>query len=446
MNLIVLLISILMLVVLSIVISNKIKSHIFSLAIFLFYFWTLHGAWFIIFGVQSDSIEHLNNSLFTLKVDETYLYTITLYSLFLIIISLTFYFLASKNNCQNLIYKINNNKLILYICFFGVLGFALALPAIEAAISNGLAVYLVSRGAEDIYSISSFYTIQQISLRIATTLSFFGASIYFSGKSGKYIVVNDYRKIYLYFLACISLTLLHTFLGNKNEILFALISAVLFYFYNAKNPRVFYIIITSIIGLYLFGAINIVRASPSIEYFEILKNLDFFDLISIPFGLFGPNMSEPFAAHFSLYGIILLDMPLTLGSSFVYLINSIIPSVFEVARPPDIYSIYISSMQSTSQGFTIHHAAGWYLNFGISGVIMGAFLFGAIFAFLFNRSQKINNKKKYINILNLLLPLMFVAYIPSLVRAGPEIYKGIFVELLLTILILSFSLKQFNKI
>src|SRR5690606_19608317 len=91
---------------------------------------------------------------------------------------------------------------------------------------------------------------------------------------------------------------------------------------------------------------------------DVLATPEFWNPLALASG------SESVAAHMSLYGIITDDIDLTFGSSILYLVNSMIPRNLLPDRVADSYTIYATSVSAPDdQGFTIHFAAGCYLNF-----------------------------------------------------------------------------------
>ena len=98
--------------------------------------------------------------------------------------------------------------------------------------------------------------------------------------------------------------------------------------------------------------------------------------------------NEAFGAHLSLYGVLYFHSPLTYGSSLNSLLASVVPRIFWPDRPDDIYSHYAATVGIAEgvgeQGFSIHHATGWYLNFGLPGLLLGAVMWGWVWSRCFN--------------------------------------------------------------
>ena len=62
------------------------------------------------------------------------------------------------------------------------------------------------------------------------------------------------------------------------------------------------------------------------------------------------------------------------------------------------------------QGYSIHHATGWYLNFGVAGVVMGAILLGRLWAGLYNNHRHRPYKQCGSMVANILYPRLLYLY------------------------------------
>jgi hypothetical protein len=139
--------------------------------------------------------------------------------------------------------------------------------------------------------------------------------------------------------------------------------------------------------------------------------------------------NEMFAGHMSMYGAVYYDVPLTYGGSFNYLLHSMIPRFVEVTRPVDSYQHYTAAIHYTEvQGFTINHATGWYVNFGMLGVAMGALLLGLLVGYAFRIQYIVNASNWFWYIVQTILLLSIASFFPALIRTGPEGYKALFFE------------------
>jgi len=110
-----------------------------------------------------------------------------------------------------------------------------------------------------------------------------------------------------------------------------------------------------------------------------------------------------------------------------------VPHVLWSHRPAGVYEFYADAVGAVEgQGYTIHHATGWYINFGVPGLIVGAIVFGWFWSKLFNRLYATADGQAHASrVFTVLAFWTFTAWIPVLVRAGPEGYKNIAFEALL---------------
>jgi hypothetical protein len=130
-----------------------------------------------------------------------------------------------------------------------------------------------------------------------------------------------------------------------------------------------------------------------------------------------------------LYGVLRFEAPITYGTSLISLAASVVPRVFWPVRPLDVYPYYAESVQAAGgQGYSLHHAAGWYLNFGVAGVMLGGVVWGWLWASLFNRFHQARPNQVAMRFFTVLAPWVFVAGIPGLIRTGIEGYKGLAVD------------------
>ena len=112
-------------------------------------------------------------------------------------------------------------------------------------------------------------------------------------------------------------------------------------------------------------------------------------------------------------------------------------------RPLDIYFYYSDAVGAIpNQGYSLHHATGWYLNFGISGILLGAVVLGGVWAACIRSQSSVEQRLGASKVFAIIAPWLFVAYLPPLIRAGPEGYKGWILEaVLIPVAVLTLSSK-----
>jgi hypothetical protein len=137
--------------------------------------------------------------------------------------------------------------------------------------------------------------------------------------------------------------------------------------------------------------------------------------------------NELFAAHMSMYGVLRQEVPVAPGISFNYLAHAFIPS-FLAERPITVYDHYARYAGLTpGQGYTIHHDAAWYLNIGVFGPLVGGFVLGLLWICVQGWTVAGGSHGVWRTLLSL-LPVLFVAYLPQVLRSGPEAYKSLLAE------------------
>jgi hypothetical protein len=216
-------------------------------------------------------------------------------------------------------------------------------------------------------------------------------------------------------------------LGNKNEVFMSLIAGLLCYLASVRRPSFIKAGVLLIAGMWFLYAIDFFRGTPISEMREAV-NQRIEDATEV--ASFVTSSNEAYAAHFSLYGVLTTGAEPRFGYSLYSLACSAIPRVLWPDRPADIYNYYADSVGAIqNQGYSIHHATGWYLNFGYAGVAIGALVMGLVWAWCSNAHQRITSKSRLgFRLFATISPWLFVACLPPLIRAGPEGYKGFIVE------------------
>lgn len=246
-------------------------------------------------------------------------------------------------------------------------------------------------------------------------------------------------------------------IGNKREILFGGILALIFYFNNVrfkaswKTAGSFLLIIT--IPLFFNDGFRSYSPTFLVNYFDV-SGLEFHPEKEIIYSEFTVKntalaflfSNEMFCAHFSMYGVLAQHIPFTYGSSILSFFASLIPHSLWPGRPGTIYDYYFAQIHAMKgQGYTIHHATGWYLNFGIPGVLAGAFLLGFLWTWLYNKFIHIQSvKNDFMKVLFILGVSAFTSQIASLIRGGPEGYKAMAFEAILIPTLIIFIASRFH--
>jgi oligosaccharide repeat unit polymerase len=395
------------------------------------YFWSLHGAWAIVtdrLGGDSQMHYHyLYEKMFPVYLDECYAWTLGLYAAFLLVVALTVLFSVrpARLPTTSLTPVILSHDKLIVICGLAVLTSVWAIhDSLGSAIQAGTSGYVTTRTVTDDMSWFRFH--QELN-RVALVPAAIGFAALLSGGQCRYLAGRRSLRhlagyaVVLGFMFCFCVAL-----GNKSELAMALFSGCLFYVANSTQPKTGRL---ALAGTALIACIGFIDFARGLAVNDITHNLSFGELAYSLVRL--ANSNEGFAAHMSLYGAIYYNIPLTYGSSIVSFLASIVPRTFWADRPYDVYTYYAQSVNATEgQGYSIHHAAGWYLNFGVPGVILGALLLGRIWAALYNIfvHDALLPRNNLWRVFCIVAFVTFTANVPNLVRAGPEGYKAILVD------------------
>ena len=422
----------------------------FLLGIAALYFWSIHGAWAIVYDLLGgDSGKHyhyLYDKLFPIYLDENYAWTLSLYTLFTLVACAIAYLNAkprvlSRPDVESTPLVVSHPKMLLLACVSGGISYLIVRASLVEASSSGISGYHMTRLYND--SIS-FFTLHQILNRFALLPPAIGLAILASGPNARYI-----RGIPLsYALPAYVLTALVMYgfcmtLGNKNELLFSLLSGALFYVCNSPKPR---IVLPTVIGLFALSGIAYIDFLRGIGLDNVWSELSFGEFANALIRISSSN--ESYGSHFSLYGCLEYEVPLTYGSSILSLVCSVIPRFLWPDRPPQIYEHYHNHVGAVDgQGYSIHHAAGWYLNFGIVGIFLGAIVLGLIWSWLYNNLHRVHLcRNRATQIFYSLAFFTFSAGIPNLVRAGPQAYKGVVIDaFVIPVLTVLFATQQIHR-
>lgn len=413
-------------VYLAFAIWGKTRSIGFPLGVVFLYLWSLYGAWSIVIdGLGGNSGRHyhyLFSKLFVISLDEAYFKTLLLYSLFIIVIETTVLLYAKpwSRAIERPLLSVSHERILWISLCASALSYLIIRPSLSVASAMNLSAYLVTRSGGN-----EFFSIHQVLNRVALVPLAIGFAAMCSGENPRMMAggVGKYTPT-LYLMALAWMFYFCLLLGNKNELLYSLVAAVLFYLSNARKPRWMILAGTLFVAFMGLALIDYTRGTPLSAFLTSVESTDI-----IQSARFLAASDEAFGAHFSMYGALKHEIPLTYGSSFVSLAASIVPRLMWPTRPFSIYEHYADSIGAVSgQGYSIHHATGWFLNFGIFGIISGAIVWGWLWARLHNLYLGSRIMSTWKLVCGALLFFTFTANIPNLVRAGPEGYKGFVID------------------
>lgn len=422
----------------------------FPFGIMLIYYWTIYGGWSIVADRLRDegsgSYGYLEEKLFPINLDHSYFWALVLYSVFVVTIQISLLaLLPSGSPCsrqRNTPIRIKHFPLLLLSGLAGVLSYLFIRADLENAAWLNVSAYALTRArAGETFEL---FTIHQLLNRACLISSALGLAVVCSGQRARLFIGTRFWLPGLGYASILSgMFWLALLLGNKNELVYAGLSGILFYTANAFRPRRLFLALFCTAGILGLWLVDLLRGLPLSKLAETFLNLEADELMGI-FRMVSSG-TEAFAAHFSLYGALAYNIPMTWGSSFISLASSFVPRIVSSDRPADIYQHYVEHIGATEgQGYTIHHASGWYLNFGIVGVILGGVAIAWLWATIYKYYLHSNNSWSLpLRVLSRLAPWTFVAYLPMVLRAGPEVYKAVIFEAIL-LPVIPFTLSCMN--
>lgn len=429
--------------ILAVFLWSKTKEIAFPVGIALLYFWSLFGAWQVIYdyreNITTSNYYYLFNKIFPINVDATYLQTIIFYGVFILVVEIVALLFVRpriiKNPVQgNLVYISANT--IYGIGFLSVfLSYLIVRNHLELARQLGISGYVILRGGT--YGGLPLGTIHQILNSIAIFIWCFSGALLMSSKNPMvFVFKKNLGTILSWLILGAVVVIFNIIIGSRSSLLVGTIIFLFVYIYNSQRVNFMLLIGVVFVMVMFLSMIQILRGYSMSQL--ALQN------VSLKISLKGV---EPYAAHFSLYGVLLYNIPITYGTSFISFIVSLVPHIIWANRPPGIYNHYAQYIAAApGQGYTIHHAAGWYLNFGFIGILLGASILGLIWAKFFNLLSKTTIQSTFKNIFCSISFYTFTASFPVLVRNGLEGYKGVFIEnVLISAFIIFISTRTFSK-
>jgi len=423
--------AVLMMLALSWALWSYTHSIAFPFGMALLYFWSLHGAWAIVtdqLGGDSQMHYHyLYDKMFPVYLDENYAWTLALYAAFILIVALTALLWVRPACLPSVNLKpvvLSHDKIIVFGGFAALMSLWIVRESLGQAAQTGVSAYAVTRSATDNLG---WFRIHQVLNRVALVPASIGFATLVAGGRCRYLAGDRRFQHYagyaglLGFMFCFCVVL-----GNKNELALALFAGCLFYIMNSTRPKMWQLATS---GTALLACVGFIDFARGLSIDDLSSNVSVGEIANSLVSLADSN--EAFAAHMSLYGVLDYELPLTNGSSVYSLLASVVPRALWPDRPYDIYWYYANGVAATEgQGYSIHHAAGWYLKFGVPGIVFGAFLLGRLWAALYNNviHGAYRPTAMWWRIFCIIGFFTFTANLPSLIRAGPEGYKAILVD------------------
>ena len=391
------------------------------------YYWSLFGAWYIVIdktgGFSGKNYEYLEGKLFSIALDQNYMIALGLYAGFIILVELTLLVAVApvKEDRAAGPLPLRHGPILLTGLIAGLASYLLVADKLGAAYVLNASAYVYTRSQTD-----EWFTLHQVLNRVALLPPAIGLAVLAAGKRSRVLVSVRRRYTLPFYLALLAGMLAFTFiLGNKNEVLSTLVAGVLAYLGLVRKPNWIRTGLVLAAGLWMLYAIDFFRAVP-LAGLEDAVGARAEDATGV--ATFLTSSNEAYGAHFSMYGVLAGGVEPKFGYSLYSLVCSVIPRVMWPDRPPDIYLYYSESVGAIqNQGYSLHHATGWYLNFGYPGVALGAIVMGLVWAYCLNAHRRTRSGYLF-RLFGTVAPWLFVACLPPLIRAGPEGYKGFLIE------------------
>jgi hypothetical protein len=426
--------------VLTLALYRKRRDVGFLVGIGALYYWTLYGAWYIVIdkmgGFSGKRYQYLEYKMFAIALDGDYMLTLALYTGFIIVIQLTLLLALSRDQQLEMPRLVLRHEPVLIIAALaGLASFWIIKDRLNDAWATNTSAYIYTRRQTD-----EWFTLHQVLNRVAMLPSAIGFATLCAGAKSRFFVnVVRWYTWPGYVFLFIGMGIFTFVLGNKNEGFTALLTGLLAYLASVRRPSLIKTGLLLVAGMWFLYAVDFFRGTPISEMREAV-DLRIDEATEVTG--FVTSSNEAYAAHFSLYGVLASGAEPRFGYSFYSLACSAIPRVIWPSRPPDIYDYYAESVGVIrDQGYSVHHATGWYLNFGYVGIPLGAVVLALVWAYCLNAHQRIVQKSGLIfRLFATIAPWVFVAGMPSLIRAGPEAYKGFVVDgLLIPMITLAFA-------
>jgi len=417
----------------------------YLVGIALMYYFSLLAGWFVIAERTSldlsDSFANLGAVLYPIHLGETYDWTLILYTSFILGTETAILYAAPRAvvgaGAATAARWVSVPKILAIAAICGAASIVLVL-IVTADVASETSLYVAhtqfENGIANVYSVLLF---------LGSVPSILCAVLCVTREEGRLLRCSASLTSSV---ACASLVLamaaFRAVMGGKGVTLQALVFGVCLYCMNSPRPRYKTLAAISSVALILMGIMDQTRGMLPAEMLEAVVSSGGQIAAEGLYNLSGSG--EKLAAHTSMYAVLDQGLPCTGGTSVVSLAASFVPGFIWPDRPEGIYEYYHRSLDlPDNQGFTIHHATGWYLNFGAWAVPVGGVVFGLVWSCLAQLSCRTRNAlgaSPLMRSMGVVGPFLFVSTVPPLMRNGMEGYKTLVMELALLAVVVRFGL------
>ncbi len=394
------------------------------------YYWSLFRAWYIVIdkngGSSGKHYQYLETKMFPIALDSDYMLTLCLYAAFIIVVQIALLLLIPARDARPLPrLLIRHEPILLMTILAGVVSVILVREELGTAWVTHTSAYLYTRRNPN-----QWFTLHQVLNRAALLPAAIGLGTLLTGTRNRYFV-NVRRRYTLAGYGCVlgGMCAFTFLLGNKNEVLAALVAGILAYAGGLQRPPWIKITFAFVCGIWFMFSIDYFRSFALSDLTSALTTeADATNVNEV--ARFVTSSNESYAAHFSMYGVLSRHIEPQFGYSIYSLLCSIVPRILWPDRPRDIYLYYSESVGTVqNQGYSLHHATGWYLNFGYFGIALGALVMALVWAYCINARRHIKRTTGLpFRLFAIVAPWFFAACLPPMLRAGPEAYKGLVIE------------------
>ena len=395
------------------------------------YYWSLYGAWGLIQdklgGFSAKKYHYLESRLFPVELDGNYAWSLSLYALFVLAAQFTALVLVRRRpQAAAARLEISHTRLLMAAAGAAVAALWLMKEHLATAWALNQSAYFYTRFAGD-----GLFTLRQVLNRVALVPAAIGLGVLLAGRDNRFFRNRVRPWHFAAYGALFAVMGSFTFLlGNKNEVLVALVASGLTYWHASWKPRPLAALGAGLGGLWFLYAIDVFRGVPLNGLWDAVR-MRVGEANEL--GTYLASSNEAYGAHFSLYGVLAHQVDPQFGYGVYSLACSLIPRLFWPDRPPDVYEYYAASVGAAQgQGYSIHHATGWYLSFGALGVLLGGLALGLAWSASLNLWRWCHERSGVpLRLVAVLGPWLLAACIPPMIRAGIEGYKGLLVDALL---------------
>lgn len=404
-------------------------------ALFLTY-WSLYGGFWIIadrlWGDHGLRYAYLEGKLFAIHLDYDYALTILGYGAFVTIVLGTVAVLYDRGERPKREgfreIRIDHARLALLTVGLGLVAYLMVRDELALASALGLAGYEFISGSQG-RVLGAGFALQQTAFRASVVGALLGIAAVLAEEDDRRSGGVRLGLLAVYGVCSVGLVGLSLLLGEKSELFFGTIVALLAYGTFARRPRLGIVLVAGVVLVVLLGFVDAIRGLTLAVLQQEFVVGSWMERVSEGMWM-AATSNEAFGAHFSLYGAFAYDLETEWGFGLMSLLTSVVPRYFWPSRPGEVYDMYVEGVGAIpDQGYTIHHATGWMMTLGPVGIAIGAVVLGAVWVFAYQFRDLADHRRWLrFRLFAALLPALTIGYMPMFIRSGVEGYKGLAID------------------